>query len=310
MDYSPAPPATLSPVRPNRRGLTGHWTLRRVLARRPLSGDLAAALLEWASEADSDTERARLLINLTARRAIDATLAPEFFDALGAMSSDFERHRVLSRVARQAGSYPGLLERAVEAAGGMRSDLERASFLSEVLATYPSDGPLPSAFLKAVLGISSGFQRRRVLRVLVAHGGATSAQLASVLEAVAAAVTPDFELAELLILIPKQYELDEALYPAFFAAARRLRDDLDRVRVLKAAIAQRPPRAAVLALLESAVDLKASVPLAKVLLATAKADLVDDEVRPTFLEVTSRLSSKHERGRVLSALFPAAAPAT
>jgi hypothetical protein len=274
-----------------------------------MTRELAVALLEWALEADSDSERARLLINLTERRAIDSTLASAFFNALAAMSSDFERHRVLSRAARQSASYPGLLDRAVEAAGGMRSNVERASFLLEVLATYPSDGPLPSAFLKAVLGISSGFQRWRVLRVLVAHGGATSAQLASVLEAVAATATLDFELAELLILIPKRYELDEVLRPAFFGAARRLEGDLDRVRVMKAAIAQRPPSATVLALLESAVDLTASVPLAKVLLALAKANLVDDDVRPAFLEVTSRLSSEHQRGRVLSALFPVAAPA-
>jgi hypothetical protein len=304
MGLSPAPSPTFSPVRPNRRGLTGHWTFRRVLARQPLTRELATALLEWAAEADSDTERARLLINLAERRAIDATLAPAFFDALTTMSSDFQRRRVLSRVAHQSEGYPGLLDQVVEAAGGMQSNLERASILSEILARYTSDGPVPSGFLKAVLGISSGFQLRRVLRVLVEHGGATPAQLASVLEALAAAATWDFDLAELLIMISKRYELDDALRPAFFGAARRLREDLDRVRVMKTVIAQTPPSATVLALLEAAVDLKASVPLAEVLLAIAKANLVDEDVRPAFLEVTSRLSSEHERGRVLSALFP------
>jgi hypothetical protein len=309
MGFSAAPLPMFTPVRPARGGLSGHWRFRRILARRPLTRELATALIEWALEADSDAERARLLINLAERRAIDATLAPAFFDALTSTRSDFERHRVLSRVARRSEGYPDLLEWAVEAAGGMRSNLERASFLSEVLARYPSDGPVPSAFLKAVLGINSGFQRGRVLRALVAHGGATSAQLASVLAAVAAAVTWDFDLAELLTLIPKRYELDDVVRPAFFGAARRLRDDLDRVRVMKAVIAQRPPSATVLALLELAGDMQASVPLAKMLLAMAKANLVDDEVRPAFLKVTSRLSSEHDRGRVLSALFPASAPA-
>jgi hypothetical protein len=304
VDFSPAPPPTFGHVRPNRRGLTGRGTFRRVLARRPLSPDLAAALLEWALEADSDTERARLLINLIDRRAIDATLAPAFFEALASMRSDFERHRVLSRVVLQSEGHPGLLDWAVEAAAGMRSDLERASFLSEALARYASDGPLPSALLQAVLGISSGFQLRRVLRVLVAHGGATTTQLASVLEGVTAADTWDFELADLLILIAKRYELDDVLRPAFFGAARRLPDELDRVRVMQVVVAQRPPSATVLALLESALDLKPSIPLAKVLLAMAKANLVDDEARPTFLGVTSRLPSEHERGRVLSALLP------
>ena len=148
MAISPAPPQTFTPPRHDRRGLSGHWTFRRVLARQPLTRELATALLEWAAEADSDAERARLLINLAERRAIDSTLAPAFFDALTFMSSDFERRRVLSRVALQSERHPGLLDRAVEAAGSMRSDFERASFLSEVLGTYASDEPLPPAFMK------------------------------------------------------------------------------------------------------------------------------------------------------------------
>jgi hypothetical protein len=309
MGFSPAPSPAFSPPRPARGGLTGHWRFRQILARRPLTHELATALLEWAREADSDAERARLLINLADRGAIDATLAPEFFDALTCVRSDFQRHRVLSRVASRSEGNPGLLDRAVEAAGEMRSSLERASFLSEVLASYASDGPLPSAFLQAVLGISPGFQLRRILRALVAHGGASSTQLASVLDAVAAAVTWDLDLAELLIMISERNEIDDVLRPAFFQAVRRLRDDLDRVRVIEAVIARRPSSPTVLALLQAASDLKTSVALGEALVAIARANLVDDEVRPAFLEMTSRVSAEYERGRVLSALFPGSAPA-
>src|SRR4029078_9967022 len=86
-------------------------------------------------------------------------------------------------------------------------------------------------------------------------------------------------------------------------AADAVAADHEHARVLLAVLAKQPTPAAVRAGLDSSARIAADFEKARVLLQVIAARPMDEATRQVLLEKANQISSDHERGRVLSAMF-------
>jgi len=113
-----------------------------------------------------------------------------------------------------------VLEAALTAASTMGSDYEAATFLLEVLKQNGVEGAARGAFFRTVAGVSSGYERGRVLQTVVRKPGTSSATLLEVLRA--SSGMSGHELSQLLQLIARTQPLAGDVREAYLSAAERL----------------------------------------------------------------------------------------
>src|SRR6267143_1239293 len=108
---------------------------------------------------------------------------------------------------------------------------------------------------------------------------------------------------ELLTKVGGAYVLDEALRPAFFAAAKNLNSDYEHGRTLLSIVERGElPRPVVLAVLESAKDISSDHELSELLIAVISKVKMDDTIRAAIREDAGSIGSQYDRGRVFEAL--------
>src|SRR5206468_3782475 len=111
----------------------------------------------------------------------------------------------------------------------------------------------------------------------------------------------DYELAELLVGVGGSYVLDDALRPAFFAAANNLGSDYEHGRTLLSVVERGElSRPVALAVLESAKGIGSDHELSELLLAVIKRAPNDDAIRAAIRTDAASISSQYDRGRVFS----------
>lgn len=206
-------------------GISSDYELRRVystmLKRGPVSSETLAAILENTASIDSDYELAELLRQILSQQRLDERNLTAFFRTVGTIGSDYERRRVLSAaVSDTQPSDQALIGAALGAAATMGSDYEAATFLLEVLKQNDVEGAARGAFFKAVAGVSSGYERGRVLQTVVRRPGTGAETLREVLRA--SSGMSGHELSQLLQLIARTHTLSGETRDAYLAAADRL----------------------------------------------------------------------------------------
>ena len=205
--------------------ITSDYELRRVysamLKRGPLSPQTLAVLLENTGSIDSDYELSELLRQAVAQQPLDTANRAAFFRAVGTLGSDYERRRVLSAVVSDTqASDPALLEAALAAAASLSSSHESSSFLLEVLKQNGVEGTVRGPFFKAVGGVSSGYERGRVLQAVVKKPGISNGTLIEVLRA--SSGLSGYELSQVLQLIARTHAVSADVRDAYLTAAERL----------------------------------------------------------------------------------------
>jgi len=206
-------------------GIKSDYELRRVystmLKRGAVSPQTLAGILDHSSSIDSDYELSELLRQILSQQALDDSNRAAFFKAVGSISSDYERHRVLSAViGAQRPSDAALVEAALAQATALTSDYEAASFLMEVLKQNGAESAARASFFKVVSGLSSGYERGRVLQELVRKPGVSADTLREVLRA--SSGMSGYELSQLLQTVAASHALSGALRDAYVEAADRL----------------------------------------------------------------------------------------
>lgn len=206
-------------------GISSDYEVRRVystmLKRGPVSPATLAVLLENTASIESDYELSELLRQVVAQQPLDEKNRAAFFRAVGTIQSDYERRRVLGvAVSKTQPSDPALLEQALTAAASMVSDYEAAAFLLDVLKQNGIEGAVRGAFFKTVAGVSSGYERGRVLQTVVKQPGTSAETLREVLRA--SSGMSGYELSQLLQLIARTHTLSGELRDAYLSSAERL----------------------------------------------------------------------------------------
>jgi hypothetical protein len=118
-------------------------------------------------------------------------------------------------------------------------------------------------------------------------------------------IDSDYEMAQFLIALVSKQKLDDVGRAAFFGAVDSVHSDYERGRVLKA-VAARPDLtdALVLGVIDSTRGMNSSYEAANVLrdVAAHYPLAANASLRKAYVDAAERLSSNHERDRVLVAL--------
>ncbi len=134
------------------------------------SGLAAATLADIATSArriSSDGDKARVLIELAGDN-IDPIREP-FFAATNSISSDGDRRRVLQTVLDKSGTSDAIAITAIESAARLSSDGDKSSVLLDAVDRYSSHLEVNTALRKALEGMTSDVDYRRVMTALNSH---------------------------------------------------------------------------------------------------------------------------------------------
>lgn len=183
-------------------------------------------LLGTVRAIDSDYEAAELLIAVASRRPLDAPTAPAFFEAASGIGSDYEHRRVLLAVMKQGTADAAVRKHLLQSASAIGSDYERAEFLLQWLNGGGFDAAA-GEFLAAAEGISSGYERARVLSAVLAQDRLPASALVATLRVVAT-ISGDYEISQLLRQVVMTHAVAGEVRDAYLAAADRLRDGSEK----------------------------------------------------------------------------------
>jgi beta-lactamase regulating signal transducer with metallopeptidase domain len=199
------------------------YELRRVystmLKRGPVSSATLGHILQYATSIDSDYELSQLLQQVMSQQSLDDKNRAAFFRAVNTIGSDYERRRVLSGVVKGS-TDAATLEAALTSAAAMSSDYEAASFLHDVLKQNNVEGTARAPFFRAVSGLSSGYERGRVLQAVVKSPGVSTDTLREALRATSG--MSGHELSQVLQLVARTHTISGDLRNAYLDAADRL----------------------------------------------------------------------------------------
>jgi len=145
---------------------------------------------------------------------------------------------------------------------------------------------------------------RRMYAKAIESGQLSPQEIGRVLASASAAITSDFELAQLLAAVPGPALRDESLRQTYVQASNTIESDFEKRRVLAAMLKQDNLQdGTVRMLLESARDIESDFELASLLIEVGPKYLTNDAVRTLFLQAAGTIDSDFERGRVLAALL-------
>ncbi len=204
-------------------GISSDYELRRVystmLKRGPVSPQTLAGILAHSNTIHSDYEQSELLRQIVGQQPLDDRSRAAFFRNVTTIGNDYERHRVLKAVIDRSPDA-ATIEAAVAHAGSMSSDYEAGTFLHEVLKQSGVEGSLRTPFFKVVSGMSSGYEKGRVLQAVVRKPDVSAETLREVLRSTQG--MSGYELSQLLIAVAGARTLSGDLRDAYVDAAERL----------------------------------------------------------------------------------------
>lgn len=174
-----------------------------------------------------------------------------------------------------------------------------------ILKTRGVDG-----MFEEIAAVDGDYTKRIYYQAVVADGKADPAVVTRVVTQAGNELTSSYDLAELLVLVGRLYQLTEPMRTAFVAASNHLDSDYDRHRVLSVVLANRNlPDELASAVLTSAGGISSDYDLAEVLVVLIQKHPITDGMRPAFFKAVNGISSDYDRHRVLAALLAEQPPA-
>jgi hypothetical protein len=299
------PAAVLAEVTQIKSNYVKRLYLSKLLDLRTVQGPMLAKLIAQAGqEITSDYERAELLRDVAKDRLMttdEQRLA--YTVATRAIHSSYEHRRALQPLFESGPLSDQVLRSALDSASTIESDYELTELLI-ALGKYQTLTPAATdAYVAATLTIDSDYELRRALTPALATSTPLSSTVVRDVLKAAHGIDSDYEMAQFLIAVVSKQKLDDTGRVALFTAVDSVHSDYERGRVLKA-IAVRPglTDAMVLGVIESTRGMNSAYEAANVLRDVAANYPPSGDVRKAFVAAAERLSSNHERDRVLVAL--------
>lgn len=277
-------------------GLGAESRVKSILAAKGVPGVLAEIGL-----ITSDYARRVYYVNLVDQAHLDAAgVLPILSDAGARIRSDYERGQILQHVAVRVKLDERAASAYVKAMGGMRSDYERRRALT---ALFAGGGAAvgPTAF-QAIDPITSAYERRQVLADLIARGALSDEMKRGVLVS-ARTISSDYERREVLTAYISAYGVESAVRVPFFSAVSAFTSDYERRMVLMAVANHKPAATDVQqAALDATMAMRSDYDRAETLLAFLNARALDSSSRQAFVDAADRIKSSYDQNRVLAAL--------
>ena len=198
---------------------------------------------------------------------------------------------------------PEQVRNSIRVAGEVvESDHALGEVLIQAAATYSFDAATRGVFLQAARSLESDHQQGRVFQEALSRGDLDREQLATLLEAAAADIESDHQLAEILVGLAERYPLEIDLRDPFLRAAATLESDHQQGRVYGIVLSQSGLRPDELAtVLEAAATIESDHQLSELLVAATAHDLSDPTLRSALLGAANSIESSHNRARVYAA---------
>lgn len=299
------PAAVLAEVTLIKNSYVKRLYLTKLLDLRTVQGPVLTKLIVQAGqEITSDYERTELLRDIAKDRLMttdEQRLA--YTAATRTIDSSYEHRRALQPFLESGSLSDVVLRSAIDSASTIESDYELAELLIALGKTQPVTPGAMDAFVATANTIDSDYEMGRALKQTVSGPTAiSSAVVRDVLKA-SHGIDSDYEMAQFLITLVERQKLDDISRPAFFTAVDSVHSDYERGRALKALVG-RPGLndALVLGVIDSTRGMNSAYEAANVLRDVAAHYPPTGEVRKAFVSAAERLSSNHERDRVLVTL--------
>jgi hypothetical protein len=277
-------------------GMGAEARVKSILAARGVPGVLAEIEL-----ITSDYARRAYYVALIDEAKLDAAgVMPVLADVGRQTKSDYERGQILQHVAVRVKLDERAVSAYVQAMTGMRSDYERRRALTALFAG--SSGLVgPSAF-QAIDTISSAYERRQVLADLIARGTLNDEMKRGVLVS-ARTIRSDYERREVLTAYISAFGVESSVRAPFFSAVSAFTSDYERRMVLQAIASKRPLASDVqAAAFDATMAMRSDYDRAETLLSFLNGRSVDATSRQAFVDAADRIKSSYEQNRVLAAL--------
>ncbi|HZM90269.1 MAG TPA: hypothetical protein VFF31_27370 [Blastocatellia bacterium] len=206
--------------------------LGALLKKGNLSNESILFALRAVRGVSSDYERAQLLIKIADRSALDESSRAAYLESVATLRSSYEKARVLSAFLKNDKLEKADLLFVLKAASTISSDYDRAQLLIKIAAGSTLDEPARVAYLDAVGTMRSDHDKGQALAAFLK----VAPQKDSLLLAVKGAtnLSSDYEKAQFLIKVAAVGADDESVRSALITAARTIRSEHDRGRVLNA----------------------------------------------------------------------------
>jgi len=277
-------------------GLGAEQRVKSILAAKGVPGVLAEI-----EPITSDYARRRYYVALIDEAKLDAAgIMPVLADAGRSIRSDYERGQLLQHAAVRVKLNEQATGAYVQAMSGMRSDYERRRALTALfIASGSTVGP--SAF-QAIDAIGSPYERRQVLSGLIANGAASDEMKRGILTS-ARTIKSDYDRREVLKAYADAFGVESAVRMPFFSAVSAFTSDYERRMVLMAVAAKKPLSSDVQqAAFDATMAMRSDYDRAEALLAFLNARAIDSASRQAFVDAADRIKSSYDQNRVLAAL--------
>ena len=245
-----------------------------------------------------------LALNARIARILQKSGPDGVLHEISLIDSSYAKRLYFQRLLDTASLDSGTLARLIQQAGReMHSAYDLATVL--VAGVLPRlnarDDTARLAYLQAVKGINSDYDRHRALSALIKAGPLTPAAVGQVLDA-AQSIRSDYDRASVLTDVVQSNDIS-GHRDAFLAALDTIQSDYDRRRVLTALLNHGAPTPAVLSIVYTASQrTRSDHDLAGLLLDAVHRAMLDATLRPMFFHAVAQLKSDFEKGRVLSAV--------
>jgi hypothetical protein len=196
--------------------------------------------------------------------------------------------------------------------GAGRAWLAEALLAIERRTAFAADQRVPAILqsagvdgvLREVALLEADYARRRYYTKLLSMRDLDAAQVRRVVEQAGAAMSSDYELAELLVAVSKLDAFGDDSHQAFVTAVKSIDSDYEGRRALNALLTRdRLAPATVESLLEAANTIESDYELAELLIAVSKQYAIGDRTRPMYIKAVGSIGSDYEHRRVLSAII-------
>jgi len=218
--------------------------LRELLANHQLDAATAQRVVRVAAqEMKSDYEKRQTLMPVAEKYLGNQQTLTEFVAAIATIKSDYERGQALAAALKGGSLTTAQLNGVLQSTAQISSDYEKAQALIRVAEQYPAEAAALPAFFEATNTIKSDYEHSRVLLALLSgkpntgrqNTGKPTAETLKLALKSTSGIGSDYEKARVLLQVAAIGKDDQVIREALVEAARNIRSDYERGRVLSAA---------------------------------------------------------------------------
>lgn len=271
----------------------------RILQKQGANG-----VLEEISQIKSDYAKRIYFEELMAQAKLDTGTGQRLIrQATREVSSDFEKAHILTKAGELFLGDEATRATYLEGVNSISSDFEKSRVLQGLLKRNDLSRETIGQVLKASSLITSDFEKNRVLMAVAAMGSRDEAIYTALVEA-SKTIDSDFEKARLLTKATEVSIGNEAAQNAYLESVRTISSDFEKGRVLQSLLKQQNlSKETIKRVIKISGSISSDFEAANVLVKIAPLAANDEGLRNALVEAAKGISSEHEKGRVLNAIF-------